>query len=72
MSERLPPKTPQELGISDKEWVDLAESLLLSRELVAGLGEGELFFFHKMRVTYLEEYFGIRRPAVDNEPISVQ
>lgn len=70
MSEKREPKTPQELGISDKEWVDLAESLLLSRELVAGLGQGELYFYHKMRIAYLEEYFGIGR-SVDNLPADV-
>lgn len=53
MMEKIQPKTPQELGISDHEWVNLAESLLLSRELVAGLGPGELYYYHQMRIAYL-------------------
>lgn len=53
---------PQELGISDHEWVNLAESLLLSRELATLLPYGELGYIHQMRVAYLEEYFGLRPP----------
>lgn len=61
------PKTPQELGISNHEWVILAESYLSSRQWVSALPYGELAVYHQMRVEYLEKYFGIvRDPA--NQP----
>lgn len=55
-------KTPQELGISNHEWVSLAESLLISRQWVSVLPYGELAVIHQMRVKYLEDYFGITEP----------
>lgn len=66
MSEHLP-KSPQELGISDHDWVQLAESLILSREFAALLPDSELGAYHRMRVIYLEGYFGISgTKGVDN------
>lgn len=53
------PKSPEELGISQQEWVVLAESLLSSRQWVSVLPYGELAVYHQMRVDYLEKYFGI-------------
>lgn len=52
-------KTPKELGISDGEYIALAESLLISREFVNTLREGPLYYYHEMRVAYLEQYFGL-------------
>lgn len=56
-------KTPQELGITEHEWVNLAESLLLSREFVSLLSDGPLYHFHRMQVDYLEDFFGLKQPT---------
>lgn len=53
-------KTSEELGITPQQWIDLAESLLISRDLVSLLPYGELAVIHKMKVDYLERYFGIK------------
>lgn len=60
MSEVFPPKTPQELGISEHDWILLAESLIFSREFAALLPYCELSIIHRMNIDHLEEYFGIR------------
>lgn len=64
--EQLNSKTPQELGISNAEYISLAESLLLSREIAAGLPNTELGQYHAKRAAYLEQYFGLRE-AIDSE-----
>ena len=60
-------KTPKELGISDDEYINLAESLLLARDLLKGLRSGPLYELNKMKVEYLEKYFGIQQdPSILN------
>lgn len=54
-------KTAKELGISDHDWVILAESLLLSRDLAYYLPHSPIGILHKMNVDYLEGYFGIKQ-----------
>lgn len=60
MSE-LHSKTPKELGVSDEEYINLAESLLLARDLLKGLRSGPLYELNKMKVEYLEGLFGIKQ-----------
>lgn len=54
-------KTAQELGITNEQWVNLAESLLISREITNVLSSGPLYELHKMQLDYLEKYFGIAK-----------
>lgn len=60
LPQKLGAKSWKELGITPQQWIDLAESLLLSRELLKGLPYGELAVIHKMKVDYLEKYFGLK------------
>lgn len=53
-------KTAQELGITNEQWVNLAESLLISREMTSVLSSGPLYELHKMQLDYLEKYFGLK------------
>ena len=55
------PKTPQELGITDEVWVNLAEQLLASREILLYVSFGPLYELHKMQKEYLENLFGITK-----------
>ena len=60
-------KTPKELGITDQQFIDLAESLLLARDLLKGLRSGPLYELNRMKVDYLEKYFGIQQdPSILN------
>lgn len=54
-------KSAQELGITDEQWVNLAESLLISREITSLITSGPLYELHKMQLEYLERYFGIQQ-----------
>lgn len=56
------PKTPQELGISNHEWVTLAEELVYFRDFAKLLPHSPLGCMYTMRVNYLEVYFGITQP----------
>lgn len=60
------PKTPDELGISESDWIDLAESLIISRAFIRQITQGDLSAYHRLRVQYLEEYFGITKPIDTN------
>lgn len=61
--------TPEQLGITNEEWVNLAESLLISREFVSMLHSGALYDLHKMQLEYLEKFFGItHEPGVEDSP----
>lgn len=67
LPKRLGAKTYQELGITPQQWIDLAESLLISREFVSALPHGELATMHRMKIDYLEKYFGIQQgPSILN------
>lgn len=59
-------KTAQELGITNEQWVNLAESLLISREITSLLSSGPLYELHKMQLDYLEIYFGIKPNPTHN------
>ena len=53
-------KTPEELGITIDQWSVLAESLLISWQMVEYLNRGSpLYELHNMQKNYLERYFGI-------------
>lgn len=62
MSE-LRSKTPEELGISDDEYINLAESLLLAMDLISFLHPGPLYELNRMKVEYLEGLFGLKQEA---------
>lgn len=60
------PKTAEQMGITESEWVDLAESLILSREFARLMPQSPLGMMHQMQVDYLERLFGIVED-VDNQ-----
>lgn len=67
MAERQP-KSPQELGISNAEWVDMAESLLIARKFAALLPDSELGDYHRRMVIHLEQVFGLSGDGgIDNK-----
>lgn len=70
MSEKSP-KTPEELGITNEDWVNLAESLLISREITQWFSSGPIYELHKMQLEYLEKLFGIQQnpPLLDLKSI---
>mgnify|MGYP001565884105 CR=1 FL=1 len=60
--EKLRAKTPQELGISEADWVRMAEELLYFRDFAMLLPNSPLGCMYGMRVEYLERLFGLRDP----------
>lgn len=70
MAEEFRSKSPEELGISNADYVALAEQLLLSRELVKALGPSSpLGQLHRRQMIYLETYFGLREPDPNNKDL---